>query len=126
MPHKRQYYGLLLKLIVDLIGHMTRYVIRTEMLSFIYKQFLNFWKGDRKMPGIFTPDQRTNWDNLYQWNYKSKLFFYIYLIRQFSDCLNLRDRNILVRDSWIFCSHKCYINAITISRPFLLMPSMPS
>lgn len=40
--------GLLLKLVMDLIGHMYRYLIKIEMLSFIYQQFLNIWKTEKK------------------------------------------------------------------------------
>ena len=40
--------GLLLKLVMDLIGHMYRSLIKIEMLSFIYQQFLNIWKTEKK------------------------------------------------------------------------------
>lgn len=54
--------GLLLKLVMDLIGHMYRYLIKIEMLSFIYQQFLHIWKTEKKkkIPEIFAPDQKTN------------------------------------------------------------------
>lgn len=106
--------GLLLKLVMDLIGHMYRYLIKIEMLSFIYQQFLHIWKTEKKKntrdfcsrskDKLFQPS-----GSLHQWKYKPKFFWIFTPLDHLMVVLNLGVESSLWGTAGLFYSHKCYI-----------------